>query len=61
MSFFKVDFTIKRKYHVGENMVLLHTGILEIISYHLIHPLNKIIYQMMKIRRPIFSLLHGYI
>ena len=27
----------------------------------LIHPLNKIIHQMMKICRPVFSFFHGYI
>ncbi len=33
------------------------------ISLHiiLIHPLDKIIYQMMKICRPVFSLFHGYV
>ncbi len=42
----------------GTSYILEYWKLFHII---LIHPLNKIIYQMMKICRPVFSLFHGYI
>ena len=56
-----------RGFVLKKKKVRILTHLLYILKYKVlfyvifVHPLNKIIYQMMKIRRPVFSLFHGYV